>query len=203
MSQLPDVWRSPSAHRGLPCAALLLICLICAACGPVADASHASPAAKSSSTAVPSAQGKGGPQRPTDFAPSPQTLVFSGSLAQQVSSGRPNSCGWGGGPTGPEFGYGLYFQIGQDWYLFSTSTDATIEPYKGPGTYSAHAWLWSTTPGELNALGYQGTVQLVVATDRPPDTGTVSGSLQSTNASAPVVVNGGWTCTPGPQLGPG
>jgi hypothetical protein len=184
------------------CAALLL-CLVLAACGHAANVGS-QPTRLSSPAAVADVAGKGRPQQPTDFPAAPQSLTFSGDIRAAVNSGRPNSCGAGSGPDRVLiFAYGLYFQIDQKWVLLSTSTDRTTQPYKGPGVYTARAWLWSIDAKGLRGLEYQGTVQLAVTRDQPPDAGTVSGELRSAAGNGLVTVNGGWTCTPGQQLGPG
>jgi len=195
-----------SSRLPLLAAAVLTSCL---ACGGTSAATATSVTTALSSPAPPSPvrvpkEGLGAPhQEPGDFPPASQSLSFGGQLAAQVSNGRPNSCGWGTGPTGPEFGFGVYFQQGGSWYLFSLSTDATVQPYVGPGKYSAKAWLATVSLATGPASpSYEGTVQLVVTADTPPDRGTVSGSVQDATGRT-ITVSGGWTCVPGPLLGPG
>jgi hypothetical protein len=45
-------------------------------------------------------------------------------------------------------------------------------------------------------------MQLVVSMDRSPDSGIVAGKVQD-ELGRTITVSGGWTCTPGPLLGPG
>lgn len=195
-----------AASCGLPLVAAVLL-VSCVACGGTSTGSGTLAGETRSSPMPPAASpppqtGKGA-QSPEDFPPAAQSLSFGGQLTAQVSNGRPNSCGWGTGPTGPEFGFGVYFQDGGAWYLFSLSTDALVQPYRGPGTYSAKAWLERVDPGTGPMVARcEGTVQLVVTADTHPDTGTVSGTVRD-GSGRMVTVSGGWTCVPGPSLGPG
>ena len=184
--------------------ALFAVALVaCLACGRLSASAVAATRGAPPASTVPDRAAGIQHQSPGDFPPAAQSLSFGGPLAAQVSNGRPNSCGWGTGPTGPEFGFGVYFQRGDAWYLFSLSTDATVQPYRGPGTYSAKAWLTHVDPQTGPArFDYQGIVQLVVRADTAPDSGTVAGSVSDASGRT-VTVNGGWTCTPGRNLGPG
>lgn len=171
--------------------AVVLFAFWLAACSPPASGNPPSTAAFN--------QPKGQPLSPVDFPAAPQSLSFSGNLNASVSSGRPQSCGFGSGPDNfMVFSYALYFQVGSSWYRFGADTDYGSGPYYGPGTYSARG---SLDPIDGTGPRYQGRVQLVVRSDQPPDAGTVDGTLTTLDGGR-VKVTGGWTCSPGPELGP-
>lgn len=146
-----------------------------------------------------------------DFPEAPQSLVFSGQFGTQVSTGQPTSCGWGTGPTGPVYGYTVYFEAGDGLLVFNISTNPGVEPYKGPGIYHAHASLVTVGP-HGPPTGYEGVLTFVVSQDpltgrvpggdRSPNTGTVNGAFKDTHGHA-VNVSGGWTCVPSQLTGPG
>jgi hypothetical protein len=145
-------------------------------------------------------KGKGLAPKPTDFPLAPESLQLQGFLTTTLTSGRPNSCGVGGGPSGTIFAFGLYFQVDGTWYSLGFYTDPAVSQYTGPGTYSAPAWLYSPTQRL-----YAGTVQLTVTADHRPDSGSVKGTLDSigtTTQQAHLTVTGTWTCVPDPLLGP-
>jgi hypothetical protein len=53
---------------------------------------------------------------------------------------------------------------------------------------------------------FKGTMQLTVTKDSRPDAGTMTGTLNGTDkpgSPARLTVSGGWTCSPGSNLGPG
>lgn len=169
------------------------------ACG----ATQASLGAAGGSPSTIAAKGKGGPVRPEDFPGAPQSLVFEGPVSAQVTYGRPSSCGSGSGPTGPMvFGYGVYFQSGDHWFLFNATTSGSAKAYTGPGSYPARARLSVVGPNGPSNLGYQGEITLQIAQDTTPDTGAVAGQLSDDQGHIENV-SGGWTCTRGPLLGPG
>ena len=168
-------------------------------CGAASAGREAQPGDARPSGAV----GKGQALQPTDFPQAPQSLVFRGQISALVSVGRPSSCGSGSGPNGPVvFGYGVYFQAGDQWFLFNVITDGTANAYKGPGAYRSHAWLRTVGSERPATPGYLGDITLTVTKDTMPDAGTVDGELPD-DAGHLVSVSGGWTCQWGPQLGPG
>lgn len=135
-----------------------------------------------------------------EFPIAQQSLVLKGLLNANVTSGRPSQCGAGTGPSGTIFAFGTYFQVGQAWYLLVFSTDPSVQSYAGPGTYPAQAWLYSVDANGTTQSLAAGTVQLTVSSDGNPDKGTVAGAL---SGQSQLTVSGGWTCVPGPALGPG
>jgi hypothetical protein len=153
--------------------------------------------------------GKGGnaPQ-PTDFPSAQESLTLNGSLAAAITTGRPSMCGAGTGQDGlVVFAFATYFQVGGVWYWVEFSNDPTVQQYKGPGTYTVPAWVYTVGPSGPGQVLYEGTVRLTVTSARPPTySGTVDGSLTGLEVIAPqsqVTVTGTWTCTFGPNLGPG
>ena len=139
--------------------------------------------------------------QPTDFPESQMSLNLQGFLTTTITSGRPNQCGYGSGPSGALFAFGTYFQVDGVWYSLSLYSDPAVRQYSGPGTYSAPAVLL----GPTQRL-YAGTVQLTVADDRRPDSGSVQGTLDrvgTTTKEPHLSISGTWTCTPGQMLGPG
>lgn len=153
--------------------------------------------------------GKGGGHAlgPTDFPAADESLTISGSLTANITTGRPQQCGVGSGPDGVTlFAFATYFQSNGIWYWLGLTTDKSVQQYRGPGTYSAKASLYTVGPSGPSNVLYEGTVQLTVTSDSRPDTGSVSGTLTGLEVVAPqsrVTVSGSWTCTPGPTLGPG
>lgn len=179
-------------------AVVVFVALLVAGCGVVEPAHNTS-------------HGGNAPS-PNDFPEASQSLAFSGQFQAQVSIGRPNSCGWATGPSGPLFAYGVYFTDGGHLFLFSLLTDPIADPYKGPGAYKAHASLARVGPDGHASTEYQGDITLVVKQDptsarapggdQSPNTGSVDGVLHDRQGRA-VGVTGGWTCVPGLLLGPG
>ena len=145
-------------------------------------------------------KGKGLAPKPADFPVSSESLQLQGFLNTAITTGHPNSCGAGIGPSGSIFAFGLYFQLDGIWYSLDFYTDPAIRQYRGPGTYSAHAALY-----DPKQKFYEGTVQLTVAVDSRPDSGSVQGTLDrvGTATQAPqLTVSGSWKCVPDPLLGP-
>ncbi len=188
-------------HVSLRPAGALLIGLALAAGGGCAGSgqSPAAPAVKARATVKPA---KAPAPKITDFPESPQNLTLSGTLTGSVTTGRPLSCGAGGGSGPLLFAYGLYFNIGEDWYALNISTDTPA--YAGAGTYLGRAILTPVTAGtrEPAAPGYEGRATLVVSNDQRPDSGTVNATVTRSGGDH-VTVSGSWTCTPSPLLGPG
>lgn len=198
-------------HHGASLAVAVGAFVAVAGCGrPVLQSASPTPtpamaSAPSAATTVP--QGKGRPPQPADFPAATQSIDFSGDLAGHVDTGRPMSCGSGTGPSGTIFAYGVYFQIGDASYLLSTSTYPS-KAFAGPGTYEAHAWLMKAGDGGPGPTLYEGTIQLTVASDARPDSGSINGTIPrvpgpGVAGNQSVTVGGTWTCTPGQQLGPG
>jgi hypothetical protein len=154
---------------------------------------------------APNAKGGSGPG-PTDFPAADESLTVSGSLTANITTGRPSQCGFGTGPSGAIFAFATYFQSGSTWYWLGFYSDPSVKQYSGPGTYSAIGSLYAVGPNGPDNVLYKGTVQLTVTSDGRPDTGSVNGTLTGLEVIAPqsqVTVSGSWTCTPGPNLGPG
>ena len=156
-----------------------------------------------------SGTGKGGNARqPTDFPSAPESLTLQGSLAAAINTGRPSVCGVGSGQDGLiVFAFATYFQVGGAWYWVEFSTDPTVQPYKGPGTYTVPAWVYTVGLNGPGQVLYEGTVRLTVTSDRPPNySGSVEGTLTGLEVIAPqsqITISGTWNCTFGPNLGSG
>jgi hypothetical protein len=152
------------------------------------------------------------PPSVVDFPEAPQSLVFSGQLAADVSTAQPTACAWGTGPSGPVYAFSAYFDAGGSSFWFTISTDPKTEPYEGPGTYHPHATLATVGPYGPAQADYEGSVKFVVSHDplagrlpegpKSPNTGTVEGILSDAQGYA-VQVSGGWTCVPSMFTGPG
>jgi hypothetical protein len=154
---------------------------------------------------APRAKGGAGPL-PTDFPAADESLTLSGSLAANLTTARPYSCGFGAGPNGALFDFGAYFQVGNDWYVIDFFTNTSMKQYSGPGTYEGIGTLSSVGPNGPDNLLFKGTVHLTVTKDSRPDNGTVTGTLNGTDkpgSPARLTVSGSWTCSPGSNLGPG
>jgi len=154
---------------------------------------------------APNANAGTGPS-PTDFPAADESLTLSGSLTANITTARPSSCGFGSGPNGALFDFGTYFQVGDTWYLIDFFTDTSVKQYSGPGTYEAIGSLYSVGSNGPTNLLFKGTAQLTVTSDRRPDAGSVSATLNGVEvigSQSRLTVSGGWTCTPGPSLGPG
>jgi hypothetical protein len=154
---------------------------------------------------APRAKGGAGPL-PTDFPAADESLTLSGSLAANITTARPSSCGFGAGPNGALFDFAAYFQSGNDWYLIDVFTNTSAKQYSGPGTYEGIGSLWSVGPNGPDNVLFKGTVQLTVTKDSRPDAGNVTGTLNGTDkpgSLARLTVSGSWTCSPGSSLGPG
>jgi hypothetical protein len=155
------------------------------------------------------ATGKGGGLQsiqPTDFPSAQESMTLSGTLAATITTGRPSMCGAGTGPDGTIFAFATYFQVGATWYWLEFTTAPTAPQYHGPGTYRALAWLYTVGPDGPSQPLLEGSVQLTVASDSRPDSGSVQGTLTGLEVIAPqsqVTISGSWTCVPGPNLGPG
>ena len=184
---------NPSSRRWLFGAVSALVLAGCNSAAPVADRTN------------------GPAPNLIDFPEAPQSLVFSGQFAAQVSTGRPTSCGSSIGPSGPLYEYSVNFGAGSGFSQFTISTHPGVEPYKGPGLYHAHASLVTGAPSG-HATDYEGDLWFVVAQDplsgrvpgglKSPNIGTVDGALKDAQGHA-ISVSGGWTCVPGMALGPG
>lgn len=145
-------------------------------------------------------KGQGLAPKPADFPVSQESLQLQGFLTMAITSGHPNSCGAGAGPSGSIFAFGLYFQADGIWYSLGFYTDPAVRQYSGPGTYKAHAWLY-----DPRQKLYEGTVQLTVAVDHRPDSGSVQGTLDRVGTATQdphLSVSGTWKCMPDPLLGP-
>jgi hypothetical protein len=145
-------------------------------------------------------KGGGLAPKPSDFPVSQESLQLQGFLTTAITSGHPNSCGAGAGPSGSIFAFGLYFQVDGIWYSLGFYTDPAVKQYSGPGTYKAHAWLY-----DPKQKLYEGTVQLTVAVDHRPDSGSVQGTLDRVGTATQdphLSVSGTWKCVPDPLLGP-
>ena len=145
-------------------------------------------------------KGKGLGPKPEDYPVSQESLELQGFLTTSITTGHPNSCGAGAGPSGSMFAFGLNFQVDGTWYSLGFYTDPAVRQYTGPGTYKAKAWLYSPTQ-KL----YDGTVQLTITSDRRPDSGRVTGSLDrvgTTTQQPHQSISGTWRCTPDLMLGP-
>jgi hypothetical protein len=145
-------------------------------------------------------KGKGLAPKPADFPVSEEALQLQGFLTTAITNGHPNSCGAGAGPSGSIFAFGLYFQADGIWYSLGFYTDPAVKQYSGPGTYKAHAWLY-----DPKQKLYEGSVQLTVAVDHRPDSGSVQGTLDRVGTATQephLSVSGKWTCVPDPMLGP-
>lgn len=143
---------------------------------------------------------KGRPLSPTDYPQATMSLNLHGAITEHIGTGRPQSCGVATGPSGTLFGFATYFQSGNLWYYISFDMDPQVKQYSGPGTYSATVVLYP----DLGGPTFRGTGQLIVTSDRQPDSGHVTGTLGWTaDPTQTVTVSGAWTCMPGGQLGPG
>jgi hypothetical protein len=149
-------------------------------------------------------KGKGLGPKPTDFPEAKESLTLEGFLNTTITIGRPNKCGWGTGPSGSIYIFGLYFEMNGTLYSLMFDTDPSVNKYHGPGTYTARASL----NGSTRAL-YRGTVQLTVTHDayrQGPNTGSVRGAFDpvgTTTDQPQLSVSGTWSCVPGPADGPG
>src|SRR6266567_5590279 len=170
---------------------LVFLAMMLGACGTVAV-----PVAQQSSSPAPVENGgKGQPLGPLDFPPAAESLSLSGAVAANVSVGRPTSCGWGSGSSGPPiYSFGLYFQVDNSWVQFAATTDGSRAAYTGPGTYAARAWL-SQSPMTGQQPEYQGEIMLKVISDARPavQRGALSGQLQNDSGRV-TEITGSWTC---------
>jgi hypothetical protein len=148
---------------------------------------------------------KGVPIAPADYAESNEALTFDGAFITEIGRGNPSQCGFGSGPSGSLFAFATWFQYKSHWYLITFSTDPSRQQYRGPGTYVATSRVYPYASFGADPI-FEGTVQLTVASDRSPDTGSVRGTLDwigATPGTSPLTVSGNWTCAPSPALGPG
>jgi hypothetical protein len=103
------------------------------------------------------------------------------------------------------FWFGTHFQVDRAWYVIDFYTYPSVRGYSGPGTYTAHADIYTYTRMDVDRI-FDGTVQLTVTSDKGTATGSVNGTLTWTAASSDkfrVDVRGNWTCMGNPALGPG
>lgn len=148
---------------------------------------------------------KGGPITPASYPASQESLSVDGAFVTAIARGNPSQCGFGSGASGSLFAFATWFQYREQWYLITFSTDPNRQQYRGPGTYAATSLLYPYAGFGADPI-FAGTVQLTVRSDRSPDTGSVRGTLDWIGAPAgtsPLNVTGDWSCTPGPDLGPG
>ena len=152
-------------------------------------------------------KGTSGGLQPTDFRAAPESLTLQGALATTITTGRPSMCGAGSGPDGIMlFAFATYFEANGNWYWLLLSTDPSVQTYKGPGTYTIPAYLYTVGPLGPDQPLYKGTAQLTVGRAQFPD---FDGSVQATlngleivGAQSQVTVSGDWTCHFTPNLGP-
>jgi hypothetical protein len=150
---------------------------------------------------------KGGGLQPTDFRAAPESLTLQGALSTTITTGRPSMCGAGSGPDGIMlFAFATYFEANGNWYWLLLSTDTSVQTYKGPGTYTIPAYIYTVGPMGPDQPLYKGTAQLTVSQAQFPDFG---GSVQATlngleivGTQSQVTVGGDWTCHFTPNLGP-
>lgn len=148
---------------------------------------------------------KGVPVAPAAYPASDESLAIDGAFVTVIARGNPSQCGFGSGPSGSIFAFATWFQYRGQWYLITFSTDPSRQPYRGPGTYAAASNLYPFASFGADPI-FAGTVQLTVTSDKAPDTGSLRGTLDWIGAPAgtsPLTVTGNWSCTPGPDLGPG
>jgi hypothetical protein len=142
------------------------------------------------------------PLTPLSFPPADQSLDLQGVMNDHISTGRPQSCGAGSGPDNIMlYGFATYFQSNGAWYYVSLMTDRAVQPYHGPGTYTAQASLYAVPHGPE----FKGTAQFTV-TSAPAfklHTGRVSGSLGWTDdPRQKISISGTWSCMWSQELGP-
>lgn len=148
---------------------------------------------------------KGVPITPAAYPASDESLAIDGAFVTVIARGNPSRCGFGSGPSGSIFAFATWFQYRGQWYLITFSTDPSRQQYRGPGTYAAASNLYPYASFGADPI-FAGTVQLTVTSDKAPDTGSVRGTLDWIGEPAgtpPLTVTGNWSCTPGPDLGPG
>ena len=123
-------------------------------------------------------KGTSGGLQPTDFRAAPESLTLQGALATTITTGRPSMCGAGSGPDGIMlFAFATYFEANGNWYWLLLSTDPSVQTYKGPGTYTIPAYLYTVGPLGPDQPLYKGTAQLTVGRAQFPD---FDGSVQAT-----------------------
>lgn len=146
------------------------------------------------------------PLGPTDFPAASQSLNVKGAMTEHITTGHPQSCGAGSGPSGSIFAFATYFQSGGAWYFVSFYTDPAVEQYHGPGTYTARGTMSLQSPVGGTSPVFAGTPQLTVTSDSGLNAlhqGSVSGTLGWVDDPAQTVtVSGTWACRPGQELGP-
>jgi len=152
-------------------------------------------------------KGTSGGLQPTDFRAAPESLTLQGALATTITTGRPSMCGAGSGPDGIMlFAFATYFEANGNWYWLLLSTDPSVQTYKGPGTYTIPAYLYTVGPLGPDQPLYKGTAQLTVGGAQFPDfDGSVRATLNGleiVGAQSQVTVSGDWTCHFTPNLGP-
>jgi hypothetical protein len=136
------------------------------------------------------------------FPSASQSLDLQGVMNDHISTGRPQSCGAGSGSDNIMlYVFATYFQSNGAWYYVSFMTDRAVQPYHGPGTYTAQASLSAVPTGPE----FKGTAQFTV-TSAPAfklHTGRVSGSLGWTDdPRQKVSISGTWSCVWSQESGP-
>ena len=154
----------------------------------------------------------GPPPDPGDFTQdSIGPIDLQGVFTAKILTGHPFLCsqsGSAGGLFGSDtriFWFGTHFQVDRAWYVIDFHTDPSVRGYSGPGTYTAHADIYTYTRMDVDRI-FDGTVQLTVTSDKGTATGSVNGTLTWTAASSDkfrVHVRGNWTCRGNPAPGPG
>jgi hypothetical protein len=148
---------------------------------------------------------KGRPILPADFPASSESLRIDGPFSASITHGYPTQCGSGVGSSGTLFAFATYFQVQDHWYLITFSTDPARQQYRGPGTYPGRAILYPYAAYGADPI-FAGTVDLTIASDTRPDSGSVTGDLHwvgSAAGASDITLSGNWNCTPSSQLGPG
>jgi hypothetical protein len=146
---------------------------------------------------------KGKPLTPLDFPSAAEALIFGGAMNDHITTGRPQSCGGGSGGSGSLFQFATYFQHQEAWYYVSFTTDPSVQQYRGPGTYTAKAWLAPVSPLGPADPTFAGTVHLTITSDSGLHEGNLQGTLRwADDPNQTVGVSGKWTCMPGSELGP-
>ena len=155
--------------------------------------------------------GKGQPLTPLSFPQADESLDFQGAISDHITTGRPQSCGFGSGPDGKMiYEFATYFESHGVWYYVSFTTDKAVQEYHGPSTYTARTLLSPIAVGGAAESMFAGTAQLTVVSDGRNQigggglqSGKVSGSLGWTDdPNQKVNISGTWTCRFSSEMGP-